>query len=191
MVQLLKMPYMTRETCKADLARTVSVLPNLRHVDLPEGFYSDDPSTSALKQELQARCHDLRKMRYHGGSEQSFTSLAHSRPWQRLEILELSNLMIEPNTLLYVLNSFPALYQLKIVDAPWLSDSVFQMTSSLPPFPPLHNLSIKNAPNLTAGGLQAYLSRLEVREALEILYLTLTGVLPHTIHLVLEMQSFK
>ncbi|KAI9880869.1 MAG: hypothetical protein M1830_010464 [Pleopsidium flavum] len=185
MVQFLKMPYMTRETCKADLARTVSVLPNLRYVDLPEGFYNDEPSSNTLKQELQARCPNLRKMRYHSGSEPSFTGLAQSRHWQCMEILELSHLMIEPSTLLYVLDSFPALHQLKIVDAPWLDDSILQPTPSLPLFPPLQSLSIENAPNLTAMGLKSYLSRPETREILSMLSLNSTGVLPCTLHLVL------
>lgn len=190
MVLLLKMPYMTRETCKADLARTVSVLPNLRYVDLPDGFYSDDPSTNTLKQELQARCPDLRKMKYESGSEQSFTNLAQSRPWQCMEILELSHLMIEPNTFLYVVSSFPALHQLKIVDAPWLNDSIFRITSSVPSMPPLHSLSIQDAPNLTANGLQTYLGRPETREILSTLDLTSTGVLLQSLHLILASAPY-
>lgn len=184
-VRLLKMPYMTRETCKADLARTVSVLPNLRYVDLPEGFYSGDPSSNTLRQELQARCSDIRKMRYHAGSEQSFTGLAQTRQWQNMEILELSHLMIEPSTLLFVLGSFPALHQLKIVDAPWLDDSIFHATPTLPPFPPLQSLSIEHAPSLTASGLETYLSRSETSEILSTLHLTATGVLPCTLHHIL------
>jgi len=190
MVLLLKMPYMTRETCKADLARTVSVLPNLRCVDLPEGFYSDDPASSTLKQELQARCHDLRKMKYHNGAEQSFTNLAQSRQWQCMEILELSHLMVESNTFLHVVSSFPALHQLKVVDAPWLNDSTFQVTSSSPSMPPLQSLSIQDAPNLTANGLQLYLARPEIREILSTLSLNSTGVLLQSLHLVLASASY-
>jgi len=190
MVLLLKMPYMTRETCKADLARTVSVLPNLRYVDLPEGFYSDDPSSNTLKQELQVRCPDLRKMKYYSGAEQSFTNLAQSRQWQCMEILELSHLMIEPHTFLHVVSSFPALHQLKIVDAPWLTDSTFQKTSSLPSMPPLQNLSIQDAPNLTANGLQLYLARAEIREMLSTLNLNSTGVLLQSLHLVLASAPY-
>lgn len=190
MVLLLKMPYMTRETCKADLARTISVLPNLRYVDLPEGFYSDDPSAHTLKQELQARCPDLRKMKYHTGAEQSFTNLAQSRQWQCMEILELSHLMIESSTFLHVVSSFPALHQLTIVDAPWLNDSTFQVTSSLPSMPPLHHLSIQDAPNLTASGLQSYLARPEIREMLSTLHLVSTGVLLQSLHLVLASAPF-
>ena len=50
LVTFLKLPYMTRETAKGDLARTVSALPNLRYVDLPDGFYTGDPSCLALRQ---------------------------------------------------------------------------------------------------------------------------------------------
>ena len=35
-VQYLKVPYMTRETCKADLARVISLMPNLRYLPEPE-----------------------------------------------------------------------------------------------------------------------------------------------------------
>ncbi|RQM08592.1 hypothetical protein DH86_00000317, partial [Scytalidium sp. 3C] len=49
-VQFFKTPYMTRETCKPDLARVAAVASNLRYLDLPEGFYSDDPSCNTLKQ---------------------------------------------------------------------------------------------------------------------------------------------
>lgn len=64
MVLSLRMPYMTREANKAEIARTVSVLPNLRYVDLPTGIFHDDQSCHALKQELMARCPDLRRMSY-------------------------------------------------------------------------------------------------------------------------------
>ncbi|KAK2798418.1 hypothetical protein FQN49_008973, partial [Arthroderma sp. PD_2] len=62
MVKSLRMPYMTREASKSELARTISVLPNLRYVDLPAGFFSDDASSQTLKHELLARCPDIRRM---------------------------------------------------------------------------------------------------------------------------------
>ena len=186
LVQILKMPYMTRQTCKADLARTVSVLPNLRYVDLPEGFFNDEPSSSMLRQELQHRCPEIRSMKYHAGAESSFALLAHSRIWQNLEILELVGLEIEPDTLLYVVASLPDLREVKLGDIPSLDDTIFGRNNSLPPFPPLSSLILEGTPAISASGLIAYLSRPEVRELLSRLSLSKTGVLPQDLHEVLS-----
>lgn len=179
------MSYMTRETSKADLARTVSVLPNLRYVDLPEGFYSDDSSVNTLKNELQSRCPDLRKMKYLAGAEGSFTALAQYRPWQNMEVLELSRVSLEPSTLLYVLGSFPVLHQLKLVDLLWLDDQIFTINPSIPPFPAISSLALQNIPNISADGLVLYLSRTDTRDALTSLNVSETGVLSTTLHEVL------
>lgn len=179
------MSYMTRETSKADLARTVSVLPNLRYVDLPEGFYSDDNSVNTLKNELQSRCPDIRKMKYLAGAEGSFTALAQYRPWQNMEVLELSRVSVEPSTLLYVLGSFPVLHQLKLVDLLWLDDQIFTINPSIPPFPAISSLALEKIPNVSADGLVLYLSRTDTREALASLNVSETGVLSTTLHEVL------
>ena len=179
------MPYMTRETCKTDLARTVSVLPNLRYLDLPEGFYSDDPSSNPLRQELQTRCPDIRKMRYLAGSEGSFSMLAHMRQWQNLEILELANLTVDPSTLLFVLASFPALHEVKLASIGSLDDGVFVQNPSLPPFPPLDRLCLEKTPSITAFGLISYLSQPTVRELLTTLTLSQTGIAPASLHQIL------
>ena len=180
------MPYMTRETCKADLARTVSVLPNLRYVDLPEGFFSDVSSSGTLRQELQHRCPEIRNMKYHTGAETSFTLLAHSRLWQNLEKLELVGLQVEPDTLLYVLASLPTLQEVKLGEIPSLDDTIFGQNNSLPPFPPLTTLHLEGTPSITAFGLIAYLSRPQTRELLIRLSLSTTGVLPQDLHTVLS-----
>ena len=184
-VQILKMPYMTREASKADLARTVAVLPNLRYVDVPEGLYSDDPSCMALRQELQHQCPDIRKMGYTAGAEHSFTMLAHTRQWQNLEVLELRGLSIQPDTLLYVLASFPSLHEVKLGAVPCVDDSILTQNSLLPPFPPLFNLTFEDAPSITAFGLISYLSRPGTREVLTHLTLTETGVLPQDLPAIL------
>ncbi len=189
-VHLLKMPFMTRESCKADLARTVSVLPNLQYVDLPEGFFSDDGSSHILKQELQASCPDIRKMTYNTGSEESLALLGQRRHWQGLEIVELSRLNVEPSTLLRVLASLPTLHELKITELPWLDDAIFQRTSTLPSFPPLQKLVLEETPSITADGLATYLQRPDTREALSSLTLTTTGVVPSALHLVLANAPY-
>ena len=186
LIQTLKMPYMARESCKADLARTVSVLPNLQYVDLPDGFFRDDPSTLTLRQELHARCGDIRKMRYERGAEQSFQATAQLSRWSNLEVLELSGLNVEADTLLYVLNAFPSLHTLTVDGVANLEDAVLAPSDTLPPFPPVSSLTLQNLPQLTSSGLTAHLgARPETRECLTSLRLSQTGILPQTLHAVL------
>lgn len=174
-VLLLKLPYMTRETCKVELARTVSALPNLRYVDLPDGAYSGDHSCHALLNELQARCPDVRRMTYRAGAEASFEQLAR-RQWQSLEVLEISAVAVDTSTLRIVLASLPTLHELVLSDLDWLDDSVFAPSPSLPNFPPLQRLSVDHTPQLTAQGLAVYLSYPQNREILSELSLSHTGV---------------
>lgn len=190
-VHILKLPYMTRETSKGDLARVVDALPNLRYVDLPDGFYNGDPSCHTLRSELQARCPDLRKMKFEAGSEKSFETL-NQRYWQSLEILELSNLRIQPSTLRTIISILPTLHELRLLDLPWLNDTIFQSTPNLYDFPPLHTLILKGTPQVTANGLLTYLSRPETREILSTLSLSTTGVKIPDLHSILwQSPSLK
>ncbi len=189
-VQYLKMPYMTRESCKSDLARTVSILPNLRYVDLPEGFFSDDPSCDTLRQELQSRCGEIRRMRYCAGGEGSFTMLERRRQWQNLEILELSHLSIEPATLTNVLASFPALHEATLDSLSLLDDTVFNYNPEAAPFPPLAKLTLENTPNVSADGLVAYLSRKDTREVFTSIRLVNAGIPPSTLYKILAASHY-
>ncbi|KAL4923363.1 F-box domain protein [Aspergillus undulatus] len=183
----LRMPYMTREANKAQIARTISVLPNLRYVDLPTGIYSDDPSCLTLKQEIMARCPDLRRMAYRSGAEGSFAQLPGSGLWSNLEILELSNLQIEPSTLRYSLSAFPYLRDLTIDSTPYLDDSIFTTpTTQLPPFPAISRLTLRNTPNITTTGLISLLSTPHTQKQLQSLTLSSTGIPPATIHTILS-----
>lgn len=177
---------MTREVAKSDLARTVAVLPNLRYVDLPEGIFNDDPSCNTLKQEIQVRCPDLRKMTYVGGAERSLELLTSGRVWPNLEVLELSRLNMDPTILRQVLGSLPYLRALKISDMKTFNDLLFQHNNLLPPFPAVTELIFINTPNVTAEGLVAYLFHSETQDALKTLSLTSTGVHPSTLQQVLE-----
>lgn len=189
-VQYLKISYMTRESSKSDLARTVSVLPNLRYVDLPEGFYSDDPSANMLKLELQSRCPDIRSMRYQAGAERSFAALGQSRYWQNLETLELSQTHVEPIMLVQVLSSLSALNDLKLVNLPLLDDTIFKNVQSTPRFPPVAILSLEDAPNISVDGLLTYLSRPETREIFSTLKLSNTAISPSSLHMVLAASPY-
>ncbi|GAB7360667.1 hypothetical protein MBLNU230_g0546t1 [Neophaeotheca triangularis] len=188
-VELLKLPYMTRETSKGDLARTVSALPNLRYVDLPDGFFSGDPSCLPLRQELQARCPDIRKMIYRTGSEESLEMLA-SRHWLAIETLEISSLAIEQATLRIVLASLPTLHNLTLADLSWADDGIFHPApGQLPDFPPLQALRLENVPGITATGLNSWLNYPQNREMLFSLTLTNTGITVPELHTVLWSAS--
>ena len=187
-VQYFKMSYMTRESSKSDLARTVSVLPNLRYVDLPEGIYSDDPSSNMLKQELQARCPDIRSMKYQAGAEGSFAKLAQSRYWRNLETLELSRLHVEPTILVQVLSSFSTLQHGKLASLPLLDDNIFKNIPSTPLFPPLASLFLEEAPNISVDGLVAYISRPDTRKMFTTLRLSNTAISATSLHKVLAIS---
>ncbi|KAG0646586.1 hypothetical protein D0Z07_7549 [Hyphodiscus hymeniophilus] len=186
-VQFIKLAYMTRETCKADLARTVAVTPTLRYVDLPEGIFMDDPSCDLLKQEIQARCPDLRKMSYMGGAERSLELMSNGQLWRDLEVLELSKLNMDPTILRRVLGELPQLRALKVKDMKTFDDRLFRHNNYLAPFPALSELLFENTPNVTAEGLATYLFRSEAQDALKTLSLTNTGVQPSSLHQILSV----
>jgi hypothetical protein len=184
-VRFLKIPYMTRAASPSDLAKTVAVLPNLRYVDLPEGVFMDDSYYNTLKQEIQGRCRDIRKMSYMGGAERSLELLTSGRVWPNLEVLELSKLNMDPTILRQVLGSLRFLHALKISDMKTFDDQLFQHNDHLPPFPAVTELVFNNIPNVTAEGLAAYLFRPEAQNALKTLSLTTTGVHPSTLQQIL------
>ncbi|KAF4612543.1 hypothetical protein G7Y89_g15589 [Cudoniella acicularis] len=188
-VQFFKTPYMTRETSKADLARIVAVCPNLRYIDLPEGFYTDDPSCNTLKQEVQGRCPDIRKMTYIGGSERSLEFLASGTLWRKLEVLEFSRLNMDPKILRQALGSLPYLRALKVTDMKLFNDQLLEHNDYLPPFPPLDEMIFENVPNVTVEGLAAYLSRSDSQNTLTTLVLTATGVHPSTLQPILALAK--
>lgn len=182
----LRMPYMTREANKANIARTISVLPNLRFVDLPVGLYSDEWSCLPLKQELMANCPELRRMAYRRGAEGSFSRLPGSRLWMNLEVLELSGVHMEASTLRGGLAAFPHLRELVLEDLHWLTDSAFAIDLPLPPFPAVQSFTLRDTPNVTASGLAKFLSLRANRATLKNLTLSSTGVVPSQLHSILS-----
>jgi hypothetical protein len=181
LVQFLKMPYMLRESCQADLARTIAVTPNLRYVDLPEGLFTDDPSFVTLRLEVQARCLELRKMSYMGGSERSLQALATGRVWTQLEVLELIRIEMEPTMLRQVLAYLGNLRALKVSQTASFSDETLAWNEMMPPFPPLEEFILTDVPNVTSEGLKAWLILPEARHSLRVLTLNGTGVRPWTL----------
>ena len=153
---------MTRETHKPDLSRAVSVLPQLRHVDLPDGFFTGDPSCHTLRHELLIRCPQIRRMRYAAGAEPFFEMLAGHGYWQHMEMVDITGLRIEAPTLRRVLACLPGLKELKLSGMSWLGDNLFSEGTAVPKFPALTKLTLEDMPAITAAGLKVYLS---VREA--------------------------
>ncbi|KAK4156461.1 hypothetical protein C8A00DRAFT_41037 [Chaetomidium leptoderma] len=176
LVQFLKMPYMLRESCQADLARTIAVTPDLHYVDLPEGLLTDEPSFLTLRLEVQARCLELRKMTYMGGSENSLQALATGRVWLKLEVLELIRIDMEPTMMRHVLGYLGNLRALKISQTTSFSDETLAWNDMLPPFPPVEEFILTDTPNVTSEGLKEWLMLPEARQALRVLTLNGTGV---------------
>ena len=180
------MPYMARESCKTELAKAVSVLPNLRYVDLPTGFFGNDASCTALRQELQNRCPQIRRMKYAPGTEEELFSNPRVRRWQNLEILELNGVSLDVPALLLALTSFPALREVKLQHMPSLDDIFFDSPPTLPSFPAVRTLALEDVPMITAHGICSYLSREQTRASLVHLSFAETGVLPEDLHAILS-----
>ncbi|PGH09811.1 hypothetical protein GX51_00498 [Blastomyces parvus] len=209
LVLSLRMPYMTREAGKLLLAQTVLMLPNLRYVDLPAGFFCDDESTLILKQTLIARCPDIRRMKYTRGSEKSFSAIQQQdemdggdpfmqsrqprqppRPlikvWPNLELLELSGLSVSIDILRNVLVQFPRLTDLKLEELNEIEPVLFKNSPSLSPFPPIERLTLNNTPGITDRTFMDYFSTNRNKHALKHLTLSNTGITPGCLHRILN-----
>lgn len=186
LVEYFKLPYMLRESCQADLARTIAVLPNLRYVDLPEALFHDENSYITLRMEVEARCQNLRKMTYKHGSERSLERVASGQVFRNLEVLELNNIQMDATVILHALAVLGGLRALKITDSKIITDDMIAHDNEmLPAFPALEELILEDTPDITAQGLMGYLHRYDTSNALKVLSLTETGVTPWTLQDVL------
>jgi hypothetical protein len=187
-VRFIKLPYMLRESAKADLARAVSGCPFLEYIDLPDGFYSGDASCQLLRQELQARQH-IRKMKYNEGGEQTLESLMHGY-WHELSVIELNKVHIEPSVLRQVLGTLPNLSELSVTGVEWMNDSTFHNAPGLPPFPAVDTLKLDKVHGVTAEGLALYLSSPMCANRLRTLILKdCSGVTPASLYLVSQAAT--
>lgn len=177
---------MLRESCQADLARTIAVLPNLRYVDLPEALFHDENSYITLRMEVEARCQNLRKMTYKHGSERSLERVAGGQVFRNLEVLELNNIHMDATVILHALAVLGGLRALKITESSIITDDMISHDNEmLPAFPALEELILEKTPNITAQGLRGYLNRSDTSQALKVLSLTETGVTPWSLQDVL------
>lgn len=190
-VHILKLPYMTRETAIADLARTISVLSNLRHVDLPDGVYTDEPCSQILRDELQASCLNIRKMKYYTGSETSFQLMTHHRLWNSLEIIELAGLSVEAAVVRAVCATLPRLQEVMLKDMPKVDDTLFDVNiTTIKTFPPVKRMFLEDVP-ITSGGLASYLSNTRARDELTFLSLNNTAISVSNLHHVLAASRLS
>lgn len=172
-----------------ELAQTIAVLPSLKYVDLPEGMFSDETSSSTLRFEVQARCPNIRKMTYNAGSERSLAALATGQVWPRLEVLELNGISVDTMTMRAVLNSLSSLRALKMTDTESISDEVL-MAASGPIMPSLEEFVMDGTPRVTAAGLIEYLAWPETQRGLKVLTLIHTGVHPQRLQEILTMAPY-
>jgi hypothetical protein len=188
-VEFLKTPYQVREYCQVELAQTIAVLPSLKYVDLPEGMFSDESSSSTLRFEVQARCPNIRKMTYNAGSERSLAALATGHVWPRLEVLELNGISVDTLTMRAVLSSLQNLRALKMTDTESISDEVLTAASG-PIMPSLEEFVMEGTPRVTAAGLIEYLAWPETQRGLKVLTLIDTGVHPQRLQEILTMAPY-
>jgi hypothetical protein len=184
LVQYLRVPYMTRETCIADHARLVSLTPEMRYCDMAEGVFSDDNTCVGLKAILYARCPELRKMTWTTGSEKNFADLWQQQPWRNLEVVKLDSMRIENGDLLRVLNSLPALHDLTLKSLPWITDNIFTPTFTNG-FPALQTLILDDLETLSSAALLSYLSRPIVSASLTSLSILNTPLPPGSLAAIL------
>lgn len=185
-VEFLKTPYQIREYCQVELAQTIAVLPSLKYVDLPEGMFSDESSSSTLRFEVQARCPNIRKMTYNSGSERSLAALSTGQVWPRLEVLELNGISVDTMTMRAVLSSLHNLRALKMTNTESISDEVLTAGTG-PIMPSLEEFVLEATPRVTAAGLIQYLAWPETQRGLKVLTLIDTGVHPQRLQEILTM----
>ena len=185
-VESLKTPFVTREVCAPDLARAISVLPNLRYVDLPEDIFSETSTSTTLRLELETRCPDLRWMKYAAGAEASFAALAQAKHWRNLEIVELHRLTVDASLVGEVLSSLPNIQELVLSGVEGLDDSIFSPVLRPVPLPPVERLGLHDLPDITATGFVHYLSRPEVSGTVTSIKLSNTAIPIHALNRILR-----
>ncbi|KAF2754836.1 hypothetical protein EJ05DRAFT_443041 [Pseudovirgaria hyperparasitica] len=186
-VTFLKTPYMTRETCQAELARCVSVVPNLQYIDLPDGCYSGDSLSSTLTNELMSRCRHIRQMKYRAGAERNFEQLERGH-WPELQILDISGIHVEPAVFRQVVGSLRYLKELLVTEADWFGDQVFHSAPGIPHFPALSKLTLKHVP-VSIDGLLHFLNDGVARGNLTHLTISGTHIRVPDLHKLLKRAS--
>lgn len=185
-VKFLKIPWMAREMVGTGLARTIAALPNLQYVDLPDRYFNADNNMRLLREEVDSRCWDMRRMKYAHGSEPNLKLLGNGNCFTHLQILELDEVDMDTARLRWVVSALKQLADLRLIGLRRLDDATFRSVPDFYDFPPLTKLSIERCRQVTSAGLCAYVSQPEISSKLESLSLRDTGVSVASLHEVLR-----
>lgn len=185
-VRYLKLPRMARQGAAAELARIVSVLPNLGYVDVPDGLFEDQPSCMTLKNELTARCPEIQRMTYKAGAEGSFSLLAVARSWSNLKVLDLDGVAVDSSQVVSATASLIALQDLTLNHLPRVDDALFLSDFGGLRLPPVHHLKLHDMHHISSPALAAYLQRSDVTETVTQLSLIDVSIPVSELHLLLR-----
>lgn len=182
------MPPQIRSSCVNDLARIVSILPNLQYVDLSEHFFRASLEQGILRQELRVNCPQLKWMGFETGSEQQFDFLVKYHFWNALESLELSKLNMNGAGLLFGLATLPQLKNLYLKNCDTLDNTIFHQTSQSPFLPPMQTLRIEGIPHISSTGFASYCARSDVKSVLTSLTIdSCVGIRTNSLHTILPL----
>jgi len=185
-VLYLKAPFWVREGCKQELALLVSLIPNIRYIDLPQSVYSGDTSGPLLAT-MRSRSSQLRLMGWRTGGEHSLMNIASEQPWKMLEVISLSNLKLDDTQIQSVLVSFPRLKSVTFEEMAYITDALFDCSNESMGFPLIKSLKIQECPKLTITGIKQYLLLQCTKPTLEELTLTNAGITPDCLNSILEI----
>ena len=177
LILYIKAPYWVREGCKQELALLVSLVPNVRYVDLPQVVFTADGSCPLLAT-MRSRSSQLRLMRWESGSEHVFIHTGPEQPWKMLEVVSLSNMKIDDTQLQSVLVTLSHLRSVKLLEMAHLTDALFNSNAESMGFPLVKSLVIEQCPKITIAGIKQYLLLQNTEPTLEELTLTRSGIIP-------------
>ena len=182
----IKAPYWVREGCKQELTLLVSLVPNVRYIDLPQAAFTADSSCPLLAT-MKSRSSQLRLMRWESGAEQVFIHTGSEQPWKMLEVVSLSNMKIDDTQLQSVLVTLPHLRSVSLVEMAHLTDALFNSNAESMGFPLVKSLVVEQCCKITITGIKQYLLLQNAEPTLEELTLTSTSIIPDQINSILDI----
>ncbi|KAF8430165.1 hypothetical protein EV426DRAFT_7163 [Tirmania nivea] len=185
-VLYLKAPFWVREGCKQELTLLVSLIPNVRYIDLPQSVYTGDNS-SPLLATMRSRSSQLRLMGWRAGGEHSLMHIASEQPWKMLEVISLSNLKLDDTQIQSVMASLPQLKSVTLEEMAYITDAIFDSSYESMGFPLIKSLKIQECPKLTIAGIKQYLLLQCTQPTLEELTLTNAGVIPDHLNSIMDI----
>ena len=185
-VLYLKAPFWVREGCKQELALLISLIPNVRYIDLPQSVYTGDTS-SPLLATMRSRSSQLRLMEWRAGGEHSLMQIASEQPWKMLEVISFSNLKLDDTQIQSILVSLPHLKSVTFEEMAYITDALFDSSNESLGFPLVKSLTIQECPKITIAGIKQYLLMQCTEPTLEELTLTNAGIIPDYVNSILDI----